>query len=58
LLTLIDEGQARSARPVARRDSAYYMYGLVPKKILRLVYEPFYLAIYIFVTFYKIIKPN
>ncbi len=22
------------------------MYGLVPEKILRLVYEPFYLAIY------------
>ena len=23
-----------------------HMYGLVPEKILRLVYEPFYLAIY------------
>ncbi len=28
------------------RHSAYYMYGLVPEKMLRLVYEPFYLAIY------------
>lgn len=28
------------------RPSAYYMYGLVPEKVLRLVYEPFYFAIY------------
>ncbi len=28
------------------RHSAYCMYGLVPEKTLRLVYEPFYLAIY------------
>ena len=34
------------------------MYSLVPEKTLRLVYEPFYLAIYIveFETFYEIIK--
>jgi hypothetical protein len=28
------------------RHSAYYVYSLVPEKILRLVYEPFCLAIY------------
>jgi hypothetical protein len=28
------------------RHSAYYMYGLVPEKIIRHGYEPFYLAMY------------
>jgi len=33
------------------------MYGLVPEKILCLVYEPFYLAIIVeFVTFYETVK--
>ncbi len=30
------------------------MYGLAPEKLLRLVYEPFYLAISL--TFYKTVK--
>ncbi len=32
------------------------MYSLVPEKTLRLVYEPFYLAIYSCATFYEIVK--
>ena len=28
------------------RHSAYYMYSLIPEKKLRLVYEPFYFAIF------------
>ncbi len=28
------------------------MYGLVPEKILRLVYEPFYLAIYSLIRYF------